>query len=393
MAVRCHRGARAFACYSSSVRSRGAGIVGIALLLVGCGAPAVVAPQGCAGETSFAGDPAARPLVIVGNRAGDSLDLVDVDPLAKAGCISVDENVSFIDEPFDLALPRERDQLLVVLGHADGYTRGTLLRAQLPAGGRLAQLDLGEEPASMAIASDQRRAWVALFRNLKTPSGPWTATGALVAVDLDAWQVTGTVDVCAAALGVARDDAGERVWVTCLGDDHVAVVDTRAATPTLIGTFTLDDGAGSHGLQPAYVLVAGERVFVTAQGSGDLWIFDRASMAFVKRIDLGSSSFPQRMALMHDGAHVLIAVDGASQLGAVVMPALVLTARIPLPGIHPQALAVTSDDRFALVSDENDLIHPGRLARVSLGGLDAGGATLDGTVPAGTFPQAVLIVP
>jgi hypothetical protein len=40
------------------------------------------------------------------------------------------------------------------------------------------------------------------------------------------------------------------------------------------------------------------------------------------------------------------------------------------------------------VSDENDLVHPGRLVRV-----DLAGGVVDGTAPAAVFPQAVLLVP
>src|SRR5438105_564906 len=62
----------------------------------------------------------ARPLAVVGDRVSDRLELYTLDPLMAAGCVGVDENPGFIDEPFDLA--SYGDALYVVLGHADSYS-------------------------------------------------------------------------------------------------------------------------------------------------------------------------------------------------------------------------------------------------------------------------------
>src|SRR5205823_1052656 len=107
----------------------------------------------------------------------------------------------------------------------------------------------------------------------------------------------------------------------------------------------------------------------------------------------GSDSFPQRIAPTPDGAFMLVALDGASAIAAVSTAALLPLDRIDLPGVHPQGLAVTPDGRLLLATDEGDLVHPGRVARISLDGLGSGGARLEGTAPTAVFPQAVLIVP
>jgi DNA-binding beta-propeller fold protein YncE len=198
--------------------------------------------------------------------------------------------------------------------------------------------------------------------------------------------------VCAAALGVALDEARGRVWVACLGDANVAVVDVSGA-PRLERTLPLDDGQGNRGLEAAYVALDGAHAFVTAQGSGDLWIFDQAGEALVKRLGFESGAFPQRMALVPGRPELLVALDGLEQLALISTVGLTPLDRVVLMSVHPQGIAVTPDGRYAVVSDENDLMHPGRVVRVDLTGLGMGGAHLDELQPARVFPQAVLIIP
>jgi DNA-binding beta-propeller fold protein YncE len=328
-----------------------------------------------------------RPLAIVGDRASDRLELYDAAALAPAGCLSVDENPTFIDEPFDLALAPDGQTLYVVLGHADGYLRGTLLKLRLSDGARLGEVSLGEEPAMIALSSDGARAYVSLFRNLAHPSGPWSDPGALVVVDTATMQVVGSVDVCAAGLGVGLDEPRQRAWVACAGDGQLALVDVSGA-PRLDRTLPLDDGAGGHAEQPAYLLLDGTRAWVSAQGSGDLWILDQGSAAFVKRIAFGSSAFPQRLAWLPDGTALLIALDGASQLGLVATQGLFIMDRVALDGVHPQGLAVARDGSYLLITDENDLVHPGRVARFERGAAPR----ISAFAPTAVFPQAVLLI-
>jgi hypothetical protein len=143
---------------------------------------------------------------------------------------------------------------------------------------------------------------------------------------------------------------------------------------------------------PAYVLLDGKHAFVTAQGSGDLWIFDQASFALVRRISFGSDSFPQRMGMTPDGRWILVCVDGAEQIAAVDTEALEVLDQIATNGVHPQAIAVLPGGRQAVLTDENDLVHPGRIVRLDLAGLGSGGAHIDEFVGAHVFPQPIIVV-
>jgi DNA-binding beta-propeller fold protein YncE len=201
------------------------------------------------------------------------------------------------------------------------------------------------------------------------------------------------VDVCAAGLGVALDEARARVWVACAGGDaaQVALVDVSGA-PRLERMLPLDDGSGSPGVSAAYLLLDGKHAYVSAQGSGDLWIFDQDSGALVRRIALGSDSFPQRMALTPDGVWVLLCVDGLQQLAAIDTTALEVLDRIPTGTAHPQAIAVTPDGAWAVITDENDLVHPGHVARIPLATLGTGAARIDAWAQARVFPQPVIML-
>ncbi len=334
-----------------------------------------------------------HPLAIVGDRASDRLSLFSILPqLAPAGCLSVDENPTFLDEPFDLALAPAADVFYLVLGHAQANVQGTLLKIRLSDGAKLAEVPVGDQPAMVVLSHDGSRAYVTLFRNLTQPEGPWSEPGGLVVVDTASMKVLGEADVCGAGLGVALDEPRSRAFVACLGGNAVAEVDVSGA-PTLTRTLPLDDGKGNLGMGAAYLALDGKHLFATAQTSGDLWIWDLASTTFVSRIDLGSSGFPQRMAFTPDGSLLLVAVDFANQLAAVSTSALEIFDRVLLPGTQTQGIAVSGDGKWALVTDETDLQSPGRLVRVDLAGLGTGGAKKVDSVETADFPQAVVIVP
>jgi hypothetical protein len=349
------------------------------VLLLACSTPLPPVKR-CDPDTP--GWTSSRPLAIVGDRVSDQLELYTVDPLAPAGCLSVDENPGFIDEPFDLAAGG--DALYVVLGHAHGYTQGTLVK--LVGGTKVGEVVLGEEPSMIVLSGN--KAYITLFRNLAQLGGPWTQAGAVVEVDVDRMQLLATSpDLCNAPLGLALDEPRARLWVACAGSDQIALVDVSGA-PRLDRLIALDD-AGTTGRQPAYVILDGQHAFVTAQASDDLWIFDQETATLTRRIAFESGTFPQRMALV-PGA-LLVALDYSSALAAIDTSALVVADRIPLTPLHPQGIAVY--DSWALVTDERDLMRPGHLARVALGGLGVGGAHLDGTAAAAVFPQAVIVLP
>lgn len=365
------------------------GITASAVLLAGC--PGTMeAPLSV--DAGLVGDGAPRPLAIVAERASDRLEMFAVAPsLAAAAALSVDENPGAIDEPLGMALAPDGESVYLVLGHTADYAVGKLQRIRLRDGARLGEVALGEEPSMIAIDAGGARGYVSLFRNLARPEGPWTAAGGLVVVDLAAMKVVGQVDVCAAALGLALDEARGRVWVACLGAegaDAVAIVDVTGPAPRVDRLLPLAPNAGA-----AYVLLDGKSAFVTTQVSGELWIFDQASYARRAALPLGSGSFPQQMARTPDGAFVLVAVDGGQEIAAVATDGLLVVDRVPLRGYHPQGIAVTPDGRYALFTDEGDLKAPGRLGRIDLRGLGAGGARLEATVGTRVFPSAIVIAP
>jgi DNA-binding beta-propeller fold protein YncE len=356
----------------------------ILLLLIGCSAKEKPPTPGCDPGTPGLAQATQRPLAVVGDRVSDKMELYSVDPFAAVGCVGLDENPSFIDEPFDLA--QHDDSLYVVLGHAHGYTQGTLVKFHLPDGARVAELTVGEEPSLLALTADGKRAYVSLFRNLQMLQGPWTAASAVVEVDTEKMQIVSTVEICNAALGIQLDEANSRLWVACAGSDAIAIVNTNPLA--LDRVIPLEDGT-NQGRQAAYVLLDGKHAFVTAQASDDLWIFDQNDLSLTKRIAFESGTFPQRMAMVQ--SVVLVALDYVSALGAIDANQLVIEDRVPLGGAHPQGIAVSG--RYALVTNESNLKNPGQLLRVDLMGLGAGGAHLDENAPAAVFPQAVIVIP
>lgn len=332
------------------------------------------------------------PLAIVADRVSDRIELYRLAPsLERAAEWSVYTNPDYVpNEPFDLAVSPSRDSIYVVMGHSVGPGEGTLLKLRLSDGARLGEVMVGEQPSMLALSSDGSRAYVGLFRNLAHPSGPWTDRGGLAVVDTTSMRLIATVEVCAAPMGVVLDEANARAWVACLGDDELALVDLSGA-PKLDRFVLLTDG-NVPASQPAYLILDRTHAFVTAQGSGELWVLDRMSAQVVKRLPFGSDSFPQRLALSADGQLVFVNVDYANRIAAISTSALEELASVPLPGVNPQGIALSHDGSFALVTDESDLKTPGRLVRVTLENLLAGGAHFSGSAPSEIFPQALLLI-
>lgn len=364
-------------------------------LTAGCGAKGYTPPP-LPLDAGLVGETAARPLAVVADRGADRLEFYAIwpNPLGQVASLSLDDHPGFVDEPFDLAVAPDGASLYVVLGHGDRWERGKLVRIRLADGVRTGEVSLGEEPSMVALSADGRRAYVTLFRNLAHPQGPWSDPGALVVVDTEAMIVQGQAELCAAPLGVALDEARGRVWVACAGSDELALVDVSApAAPRLDRLVALDDGRPGAGQQPAYVALSEHNAYVSAQGSGEVWTFDRESAVMKRRLALGSESFPQRLLVLY-GDRALVALGGAQSV-AVFEDRAGLWGTISLPGRRPQGLARAD---FLVTTDEGDLSHPGRLVESHLCSLDIGPigelCTLDvsGEAPTSVFPQAVVVV-
>ena len=140
---------------------------------------------------------------------------------------------------------------------------------------------------------------MALFRNPRSPYGPWTDAGALVVVDTDEDGGARRRWTCARRRSASRSTsaAGGRGWRAWAAT--IAIVDVHDdARRSIVQTVALDDGSGSPGDRPVVrARSTTNHAFVTAPGSGDLWVFDRASHRLERRIPLGSDAFPQRLAL------------------------------------------------------------------------------------------------
>jgi hypothetical protein len=71
----------------------------VALILAGCHSPPPPTP-GCDPGSPGLGQARERPLALVGERVSDRMDLFDVTPeLTAVGCVGLDENPGWIDEP------------------------------------------------------------------------------------------------------------------------------------------------------------------------------------------------------------------------------------------------------------------------------------------------------
>jgi MYXO-CTERM domain-containing protein len=240
----------------------------------------------------------------------------------------------------------------------------------------------GRFPITLAVTASgvERRCTATQIVHL--PIAPPSARSSAIAIDGDrVWTVNEDANSVAAIEGTTvmfespvcetprtiAIDADRRAWVACSGSDEIAIVaHDGSAGPTI---------ALPYGAAPYGIAIAGDRAFVTLEGTNELAILDTRTATILDRDFIGPG--PRGLAVAHDGARVyatrFLSADGGGEVFAMSGgPANVITlADDPGPdgsftgrGIPNQlsSIAISPDGTIALVPSKKDNIGRG-LAR------------------------------
>ncbi|HEX6588892.1 MAG TPA: YncE family protein [Longimicrobiales bacterium] len=318
------------------------------------------------------------------------------------------------DGPHGAAVSPDGEHYFVTTGHGVPY--GYIWKYETADDDVLGHAQLGMFPASMQITPDGRYAYVVNF-NLYGEMVPSSVS----IVDADAMVEVARLETCVMPHGSRFDPIGARHYSTCMMDDMLVEIDTRAfevarhfvltrgaergvqgspAEHRLHATQAGDPtGHGAHAAPPASTRCSptwattsadGSRVYVACNAANDIVEIDVASWRMLRRIPAGEGVY--NLDVTRDG-ELLIATNKRGRsvslfdVGSGSEIARIETTR---PVVH--GIAVSDDDRYAFISIEGigsmpgtveviDLAARARVAAVDVGQM-AGGIAFWRSAPA-----------
>lgn len=335
-------------------------------------------------------DPQQDYLVWVVSESSDLISLVRFGPSGarverriETGLMPVD-----LDGPHGIDIAPDGEFFYVSLGH--GRPNGNLLKYRIADGEVVGQAALGPFPASLDVSPDGRFAYVVNF-NLH---GDMVPSSVSVVATSEMIEVA-RIRTCTMPHGSRLDPTGARHYSACMMDDALVEIDARAlrvARHFLLGKGEErgmegpPSGHAAHGAElscsPTWAQPSadGKRVFVACNKSDEIVEIDVPSWTRVRRIPAGSGVY--NLGVSRDGKLVASNKRGQSVSIFDVSSGKEL-ARVETRSRVVHGVAVSSDDRFAFVSEEGIGATPGIVEVIDLTELRSRGGVEVGLQAAG----------
>ena len=333
--------------------------------------------------------PAQDYLALVASESVDQIAVVRFGPAgirvertSTTGIMPAD-----VDGPHGVAVSPDGKYYYVSTAH--GAPFGYLWKYSLPNDSLVGRVMLGNFPATMQITPDGEFAYVVNF-NLHGEMVPSNvsivATGEMLEV--------ARVQTCTMPHGSRINTQGTRQYSACMMDDMAVEIDTRTfavsrhfilskgrergvqGAPSAKGTQQAAHDTGGHGMDapkpddvscsPTWVQpsVDGTRVYVACNKTSDIVEIDASSWQMKRRIPAGDGVY--NLAATHDGK-LLIATNKRGKSTSVIdIASGDELARIPATRRVVHGAVVSSDDRYAFVSQEGVGSEPGTVDVIDL---------------------------
>lgn len=351
-----------------------------ALVLVGgCGArvePGAIAPSTPSG-------PRRTYRAIVVSESVDEIARIEFDSLGARVVKVAPVGMSLIDPdgPHGVALAPDGQHYFVSTAH--GIPGGSLWKFRAADDQPVGRATLGQFPATVQVSPDGYFAWVVNF-NLHGEM----ETSSVSVVETSAMLEVARIPTCTMPHGSRLNAAGTRHYSACMMDEMLVEIDTRGFTvarhlfltqgnergmagapPRRVASVaSAASGAhtghdmGGHGMEPpapgdvtcsptwAQPSPDGTKVWVACNKSSELVEVDVASWRITRRLPAGEGIY--NLAVTGDG-QLLVATN---KRGRSVSVFDVTTgrelARVPTSRRVVHGAAITSDDRYAFISNE-----------------------------------------
>jgi DNA-binding beta-propeller fold protein YncE len=255
---------------------------------------------------------------------------------------------------------------------AHGAPTGTLWKYATDNDSLLGRVQLGMFPASVAASPNGFFVYAVNF-NLHGDMVPSSVSVVDAATMLEVARVT----TCTMPHGSRFSPDGSRHYSTCMMDDMLVEIDTRALEVSR--HFRLSSGAESGGTgaplaahhsqascSPTWAQPSadGASVFVACNRSNEIVDVDAASWAIRRRLPAGDGVY--NLAVTPDG-RLVIATNKRGQSVSIHSTAEGRElARIPTMRPVPHGVAVSPDSRYAFITVEGKGAEPGTLEVIDL---------------------------
>jgi DNA-binding beta-propeller fold protein YncE len=314
--------------------------------------------------------------------------------------VPVGVSITDPDGPHGVALSPDGAHYFVTTAH--GIPGGDLWKFRTAGHEPVARVSLGQFPATVQVSPDGWYAWVVNFNlhgEMEPSSVSVVATNEMVEV--------ARITTCTMPHGSRLNAQGTKHYSACMMDEELVEIDTRsfavsrhffltagkemgmAGTPPLRGggAHAGHDMSG-HGMTPpapgdvgcsptwAQPSVDGARVWVACNKSSELVEIDVAAWSLVRRIPAGPGVY--NLAVTHDGTRIVATNKRGQSVSVFDARSGKELARIPTSKRVTHGVAITSDDRYAFITNEGvgsematvdviDLVALARVATVEVG--------------------------
>ena len=292
-----------------------------------------------------------------------------------------------VDGPHGVAVSPDGKFYYVSTAHGTPY--GFLWKYALANDSLAGRVMLGNFPATMQITPDGAFAYVVNF-NLHGEMVPSSVS--IVATD-EMLEVA-RVPTCTMPHGSRINAQGTRQYSACMMDDMAVEIDTRSFTvarhfvvgkgkergvqgaPAAARADHAAHDMGGHGMEPpkpgdvscsptwVQPSADGSRIYVACNKSSDIVEIDVARWALKRRIPAGDGVY--NLAVTHDGK-LLVATNKRGKSTSVIdLASGAELARIPTTRRVVHGAAISSDDRYAFISQEGVGSEPGTVDVIDL---------------------------
>ncbi|MEO6529166.1 MAG: YncE family protein [Gemmatimonadaceae bacterium] len=355
-------------------------------------ASASVNPQGASvSSTPQVTPPTQDYLALV---ASESVDQISTIRFGPAG-IRVEHTTTTglmpadVDGPHGVAVSPDGKFFYVSTAHGTPY--GYLWKYATSNDSLAGRVMLGDFPATLQITPDGAFAYVVNF-NLHGEMVPSSVS----IVSTDEMVEVARVETCTMPHGSRINAAGTKQYSACMMDDVAVEIDTRAfgvsrhfmltrgkemgmqgapAKRTKSGAAAAHD-MGGHGMEPpkpgdvscsptwVQPSADGSRIFVACNKSSDIVEIDAARWTMTRRIPAGEGVY--NLAVTRDGKYLVATNKRGKSVSIIDIASGTESARIPTSRRVVHGAAISSDDRYAFISQEGIGSEPGAVDVIDL---------------------------
>ena len=343
----------------------------VALVVLGCApTPAIpaVRPEG----SSASWLPRSEYLLFVVSESSDDVALVRFGPEGakversfKTGLIPTE-----INGPHGVAVAPDGGSYFVTVAH--GSPAGTLWKYSTATDSLLGRVELGLFPASLAVSPDGFFVYAVNF-NLHGDMVPSTVS----VVDAGSMLEVARIRTCTMPHGSRFSPDGRKHYSTCMMDDVLVEIDTRAMEVSRHLRLSSGAEGGATGAPHAGHHVAatcsptwaqpspdGAAIWVACNRSNEIVEVDASTFVVRRRLRAGDGVY--NLGVTPDGRFVIATNKRGRSVSVIATADGREVARIPTTRPVPHGVAVSPDSRYAFVTVEGTGAEPGTLEVIDL---------------------------